>query len=183
MRRLLTTLLIVEIFLLLAGVLYGDKSLLLSSQIAFLSSTLVIIASFSSYQSMVKERLSLLGGDNQELGFDDRDVVDKIEDPYGVFEEREKDRDENLSAEQLLKLEKERLKEEKRGVKEVVKDMKPTFNIFRLLAYAILVVGFLYLNEKKFLIISIYLLSLSIPIATAIWTLLSQQELSNVKKT
>jgi len=89
MGQLITTLLIIDFLLLLIASIFGDKSVILSSQIAFISSTFVIFASFASYKSMVKKRLEALQKDG--VVFDDRDdALDKIDDPYSVFDDSKK---------------------------------------------------------------------------------------------
>jgi hypothetical protein len=135
---------------------------LINSQIAFISSFIVTIASFFSYRALIKRRL-----EQGDIGIDDKDIISEIEDPYDLYDEGETKSDKDLK--EIIKEERDRLKGVKSGAKNVAKSISGIFSPYRLLSYLILVVGFLYLvNSKSFLLLP-YLLGLSVvPIGSLI---------------
>ena len=86
------------------------------------------------------------------------------------MEEEEKDLVETV------KEEKKRLKENKRTLSQTIKDSKAAFSFYRLGSYAVLVLGFLYLNRQGLLDIPSYLVALSIPPIVIVSTLLMNKE-------
>ena len=147
--------LVVELFL--AIVYFIDLEWFINAQVAILSSFLVIVASLFTNQRLVEKRLQ-----NEEEG-DQRDPLDKIDDPYELFEEEQ----EEVNAEELDF--KEIVKEEKKKVKpfqiaNVKQGVKGSFSFWRLGAYLFLVMGFIALKNNAVLNIAVYLASLPIGI-------------------
>lgn len=137
--------------------------------VAFFSSALIIFASRKSYQRYVEKSL-----DNGVYGVDDRDTLDKIDDPFDLYS------DEVVENE---KSEKEILKEEKKKVsiikqkKEILKTLPVNLSILRLVSYALLVFGFIYLKESSNLNITLYLSGITAGILTiSIWSWYNQKE-------
>lgn len=122
---------------------------LLNTQVAFISSLFISLATFLSYNKNVKKRLEGLNEKMDNLG--DRDVIDEIDDPYDLYS----DDVINESEKELTAIEiKTILKEEKDRVKR--NSLKNTFfsgtafiSIYRIAGYVILVVGFFYLTNNK----------------------------------
>ena len=81
--KILKVLLAVDFVLLLASAFFGGKVWVFNTQIGFISATLIMVASVISYRRMVNARV--------ELGIipidDDKDVIDKLEDPYDLYSE------------------------------------------------------------------------------------------------
>ena len=164
---------LVKAFLLANGVLvivsyfFFGLSSLWSTEMGFLSSLLILLASRKSYASMVSSRV--------EAGIvsldADRDIIDKLEDPYDLYsEEIEPETEKDLV--EVVKEAKEANKASRRSVKETVKDSKAAFSPYRLGAYAFLVFGFLYLNRHQMLQIMPYMIALALPIMVMVWVLL-----------
>jgi len=143
--------------------IFASKSALYSFVVAFLTSSIVVLASFKNYKNMVDKRLVDASGEE----FDDRDELDKIEDPYNLYDEMQAN-DEDKSFKDIIKEEKQRLKEQKRPLKQSIADSARAFNYIRLIAYAILVAGFFMLLKSKNLNMAFYLATLILPNIIAI---------------
>jgi hypothetical protein len=128
-----------------------------------------MIASFLSYQKMVKDRVS----NGIVVSEDNRDTIDKIEDPHNLYnEDSELD---NKNIKEIIKDEKSKLKKNRRSIWQVTKDSKPALSFYRLGAYGVLILGFFYLNSNHKLDIKSYLFSLLLPIIAVIVTLMKKK--------
>jgi hypothetical protein len=158
-RKILTALLVTDGLLLFVAALFFDMEVLFNTQIGFLSATLVMIASMISYRRMVNARV-----ENEVITMDiDKDVIDKLEDPYDLYSEEIKE-EEVEDVAKAIREEKARLKENRRSLFEVLRDTKAALSIYRVGAYMLLALGFLYLNRHGILHIPAYLFSLSLPL-------------------
>lgn len=157
-RKLLVALLIADGLLLFAAAIFGSKVAILNTQIGFLSATLVMLGSMKSYRRMIDARV-----EHKIITTDiDKDVIDKIEDPHDLYsEDTPVEEPEDLRS--AIKEERARLKQNRRSIGEVLRDSKGAFSAYRLGAYVLLVLGFLYLNRHGILQIPLYLLALSLP--------------------
>lgn len=163
MNRVINALLIVDIGVVIFCFLSGERLWLINSQIAFVSSSLVLFASLVSYKKMVEQRVAL--GDDGVSG----DVIESMDEKYDFDDDKDK------NPEELLKKVKAEMKQDKRGVLEILKDSKTSLSLYRLLAYGVLILGFLYLNNNHLLHISSYLSSLAIPIIVFVIILLRKK--------
>jgi len=144
---------------------------LYSTQIGYITSTLVMVASIVSYRRMVNARV-----EHNIITMDDsKDVIDKLEDPYDLYSEDVVEEEEKDFVE-TVKEEKKKLKENRRTVYQTIKDTKAALSIYRLGAYALLILGFLYLNRQGLLHIPSYIISLGIPSVILVWVLLKEKE-------
>ena len=152
------SLVLISFLLIGSSIIYAvaSKAELLSFIIAFATSSIVVLASFKNYKNIVLKRLETM----QPQEANSRDTIDKLEDPYGVFDEEEPITD--------IKELKEQLKKEKRGKKEVAKDSLSAFTPLRIFAYIILVVGFFYLLKSGNLDLKYYIPTLIIPNITSV---------------
>ena len=155
MFKIVLKLILIDAVLILFCLLMGEMTWLINSQIGFFSSVLVMLASMQSYKQMVNRGL-LLGA----IPDDGRDTLDKVEDPYELYDEDETD-DTNKTLVDVVKEEREKLKKNGRGFWQTTKDSRASLSFYRLGAYAILVLGFFYLNNNNLLHISTYLISLT----------------------
>lgn len=172
-RKILTVFVTVDILLLLVAIIFFDINFLYSTQIGYITSALVVVASIISYRRMVNARVK----HNIVTMDDSKDTIDKLEDPYDLYsEDVEK---EEKSLDQTVKEEKKNLKENRRSVYETIKDTKAALSIYRLGAYALLIIGFLYLNRQGFLDIPGYIISLGIPSVILVWVLIKEKEQEN----
>lgn len=158
MKKVLFTLLLVDIFLAFIIYVWKGQVWLINSQIAFLSSSLIMLASMQSHKNMVSNALTV-----GAVGDDDRDTLDKLEDPYGLYDEDDKEERGNL-------------KKQSRSVWETTKDAKASFSFYRLSAYALLVLGFFYLNGNDVLELIPYLSFLGIPLFVVVYTLVDNND-------
>jgi len=170
-RKILTVLVTVDVLLILVSIIFFDMKILYNTQIGYISSTLVMVASIVSYRRMVNARVK----HNIVTMDDSKDVIDKLEDPYDLYSEDIVEEEVQDFA-QTVKEEKKKLKENRRTVYQTIKDTKAALSIYRLGAYALLILGFLYLNRQGLLHIPSYIISLGIPSVILVWVLLKEKE-------
>ena len=168
---LLIALTAVDILLLLLAVIFFDIKALYSSQIAYLTATLVMIASLLSYKRMVTARVA----HNIITTDDSKDVIDKLEDPYDLYSE-DIPQDEEKAFAEVLKEEKQKLGENRRSIFQTIKDTKAALSVYRLGAYGLLILGFMYLNRQGLLDISSYMFSLALPFIVLVIVLLADKQ-------
>ncbi len=170
-RKILITLVTVDVLLLLVSIIFFDMKVLYNTQVAYITSTLVMVASIVSYRRMVNARV-----EHKIITVDDsKDVIDKLEDPYDLYSEDVVEEEEKDFA-QTIKEEKKKLKENRRSVYQTIKDTKAALSIYRLSAYAVLILGFLYLNRQGLLHIPSYIIALVIPPVIIVTLLLKEKE-------
>jgi len=170
MKRTINTLLIVDIGIVIFCFLSEERIWLVNSQIGFISSSLVMAASIISYQNMVNSRVDA----GIVVAEDNRDTIEKIEDPYDLYSEDEP-RDEK-SMQDVVKEERERVKKNRRSVWQVTKDSRAALSFYRLGAYALLIMGFFYLDNNEIMNIPAYLTALALPPVIVVITLMSQND-------
>ncbi|MGM0622769.1 MAG: hypothetical protein ACQESH_01985 [Campylobacterota bacterium] len=127
----------------------GNVVWLLNTQVGFVTSALVILGSFWGYQRMVKTRV-----DGGEVPYQ-KDTLDKIEDPYELYDEEQAQQDRDFK--EVIKEEKQKLKENKRSLMQVIRDSRASLSIYRLGSYLLLFIGFMILNNKELLHAQSYL--------------------------
>ncbi|MCF6206051.1 MAG: hypothetical protein L3J47_04040 [Sulfurovum sp.] len=169
-RKILQALLITDGLLIFVSAAFFGMETLLNTQIGFLSAALVMLASMKSYKRMVDARV-----EHEIVTMDiDKDVIDKLEDPHDLYSEEVKEEPvEDVRA--AIKEEKARMKASKRSLFEILKDTKAALSVYRIGAYLLLVLGFLYLNRHGMLQLTAYLLSLGLPPLLVVWTLLKNK--------
>jgi len=170
-RKILTVLVTVDLLLLIISLIFFDIKVVYNTQIGYITSTLVMVASIVSYRRMVNARVK----HNIVTMDDSKDVIDKLEARYDLYSEDVID-DEEKDFAQTVKEEKKKLKENRRTVFQTIKDTKAALSIYRLGAYAVLILGFLYLNRHGILHIPSYIISLGIPSVILVWVLLKEKE-------
>lgn len=165
-KKILNTLLAIDIGILIFCILSGNRDWLYTTQIGFFTSSLVIAASMASYRRMIEKRLEY-GAVPIE---DERDELDKIDDPYDLYEDETSssinEEERELSKEEFVEIykeEKSRQKAQKRSIPEVFRDSKAFLSIYRLGAYGLLILGFFYLNRHDYLHIPSYFFALTVP--------------------
>lgn len=170
--KILKVLIAVDLLLLIGALFFGGKLWVYNTQIGFISATLIMLASLISYRRMVNTRV-----EHGIVTMDDsKDVIDKLEDPYDLYSEDiiQEDTEEDLVS--AVKEEKKKLKENKRSLGQTLKDSKASLSFYRLGAYAVLILGFMYLNRQGMLHIPSYLLALSLPPMIIVIMLVTQKE-------
>ena len=173
-RKILAVLVAVDMLLLVISIIFFDIKVLYSTQIGYITSTFVMIASIFSYRRMVNARVK----HNIVTMDDSKDTIDKLEDPYDLYSEDVEEIEEK-SLTEAVKEEKKKLKENRRTVYQTIKDTKAALSIYRLTAYALLIIGFLYLNRQQLLDIPSYIIALGIPSVILVWILIKEKEHEN----
>ncbi len=171
MIRTLKWLIGIDLILLLVSGLLGRMDWLLNTQIGFISSALVLGASMFSYSQMVYSRLE----SGTAVPDDDRDEIDKMEDPYDLYGE-DAPVDETQQLKEAIREEKQRMKQNRRSAYQTLKDSRASLSILRLGAYLLLFVGFFYLSKNQLLHILSYLIAMALPIVIIVWVLLTKKE-------
>ena len=170
--KILKVLLFVDLLLLLGSLFLGGKTWVYNTQIGFISATLIMIASVISYRRMVNTRV-----EHGIVTMDDsKDVIDKLEDPYDLYSEEITESEEEQDLVEVVKEERKKLKQNRRSLGQTLKDTKAALSIYRLAAYAVLILGFMYLNRQGLLHIPSYLLALSLPPMIIVIMLVTQKE-------
>ena len=144
----------IEILILALNLVSYD--LFLNAQVAFLSSFFIILGSISSYKRFVEQRIPT------QMPADDRDELDKIDDPYNLYDEDQEIDTENTNIKTLMKDEKKRIRQN--SWKHFKLTSSAAVSIFRLAAYLFLVVSFVVLSKNHHLMLLPYLLFLFIGI-------------------
>jgi hypothetical protein len=169
--NILKTLFIIDLLLAATAFIFFDIKAVYNTQIGFISSTLVMFASIISYRRMVNTRV-----EHNIITVDDsKDVIDKLEDPYDLYSE-EVVEEEEADLVETVKEEKKKLKENRRTLFQTLKDTKAALSVYRLSAYVLLILGFLYLNRHELLHIPSYLLALGLPPVIIVVILLREKE-------
>jgi hypothetical protein len=140
--------------------------LFINIEIAFFSAFFVLLGSMYSYAKLVRKRV-----EGYEGG-DERDALEKIEDPYDLYEEEHGDAKEGAEAavdaesvdlKAVIKEEKKRIKATG-GVKNMKKTAPAMVSLYRIIPYGILVLGFIGLKNNGLLSLWPYLAGLGLGI-------------------
>ncbi|MCH9814394.1 MAG: hypothetical protein K0U47_10700 [Epsilonproteobacteria bacterium] len=135
-----------------------------SSQSAFFASLLVTLASYLGYKNMVTKKLE--AGD---IPKEDREFIDEIEDKHDLYGE-EKD------LKEVIKEERAKIVGVKKSTHNLVKSASGALSLFRLAAYGVLFLSFLYLNRHGMLNVTAYLVGLAIVPLTATIAIVFKRE-------
>ena len=156
------------LILLVAGSFISLK-FLLSSQVAFFASLLILAASFRADKRCVETRV--------ENGRDEILAMQNIDDEWDEEEQGIKEaKAQNFS----LKDEKARLKKQKLGLKDM--NLTAAVMPYRLLAYAVLFLGFLMLDRKGALDIAGFLIGLApMPLGALVFGFVSKESADNAQ--
>jgi len=178
MLRMIRWFVAAELLLVVLPFVMGRYDWLLNTQIAFISSSLVLGASMFSYSQMVYSRLE----SGTAIPDDGRDTLEKIEDPHDLYGEEssiDETEDDTATLKDAISEEKQRMKQHRRSLLQVLRDSKASLSFVRLGAYLLLFVGFFYLSKNQLLHIPSYLLGLALPIVITLAVLMSKKEETN----
>ncbi|WP_051505435.1 hypothetical protein [Sulfurospirillum arcachonense] len=134
-----------NIFLIFLSLFMGGLWLI-NTQVAFICSMLIIFASFISYKGMVEKRL-----ENGEIT-QERDLLDKIDDKYELFDEDEQANESQMSKEEFVKFYKQERKKNgglKQTFSNLFKSGRGVFNPFRLGSYVVLCIAMMFLIRQE----------------------------------
>ena len=155
---------IVDVVLIVLSFVIGGKIWLINSQVAFISSVLITLSSFRSYQKLVQSRSS----EYQDEKFNQRDELDKIDDPYELH-------DEDIDFKEVIKKERKKITNFKNSVINLKNSSISAFSPLRLGSYLFLFVLFLYLVKQDIFSVIPYMIGLFIVPIVSIASLLMQK--------
>ena len=167
--NILKTLVVVDVILIFIIVIFFDIKYLYALEIGFVSSSLVMFASLAAYKRMVDTRV-----EHNIITLDDsKDVIDKLEDPYDLYSKDVVEEEKDLV--EVVKDERKKLKDS-RSLYQILKDTKAALSVYRLGAYAVLILGFLYLNRQGLLHIPTYIVALGLPPIIIVFILIQEKD-------
>ena len=139
---------------------------LLNTQLAFISSLLIVMGSFYGYKKIVQKRSATPGPD----------TIDQIEDRFGLYEEQKLPQE----AKELFEREKERVK--KGGaLKHFLHTSGAFFSPYRLIGYGVLALMVLWLIGRGIFEPLSFLLGLAIvPVGTMLYALFVAKDQSSM---
>ncbi len=166
------------LLLVLAGSLGGHW--VANTQVAYITSALVMAASMFGYRQMVHRRLEA----GTVMAEDNRDTIDHLEDPFDLYGEASsghpdmqyKPNADAPTIREAIRDEKQRMKQQRRSLPEIVRDARPALSAYRLIAYGLLLFGFFYLNGHHLFLPLPYLIGLGIPVAVMVAAMMGHGE-------
>lgn len=167
---------ILDLCLIVYALVFNTQIWLLNSQVAFISSLFITIASFLSYRKNIQGRLSNLDLSKKALG-EDRDKIDEIDDPYDLYTEYEEIPEEELTPAKIKEIiTDEKTKIKKNSVKNTIFSATGFLSIYRVLGYVTLIFGFFALNNNKLFIPIAFIIGLGIvPVGVLLSKLLDKK--------
>lgn len=144
-------------FLLIVFALFKSSTWLLNTQIAFACSMLITFASFYAYKGMVTQKV-----EDGVVGDDDFDILDKIEDPHGLYDEPV-----------VEAIQEAEVKPGKIGFKQSIKNLfksyKGALSGYRIASYLLMCVAILVLIRHELFMPMAFLIALAIvPVSSLI---------------
>ena len=141
---------------------FQNKFWLLNTQVAFISSLFIIIASFLSYRKNIQNRLSNLDLSQINEGID-RDKIDEIDDPYDLYTQYKEIPEDELTTEKIKEIiNDEKSKVKRNSFKNTIFSASGFLSIYRILGYGILIFGFFALNNNKVFLPIAFIIGLGI---------------------
>lgn len=125
--------------------------MLSSFLVAMISSMLIVTGSLYSYRNMIRSRVG-----EADVG-DTKDAIDMMDDPYDLYEEEREQ--EITDIKQMIKEEKARQKGN--VLKNTTQNASAMVSVYRLIPYAVLVLGFIALSNTHALSVLPYLIGLA----------------------
>jgi hypothetical protein len=164
-----------DLCLIIYALVFNTPIWLLNTQVAFVSSLFITIASFLSYRGNITNRLSNL--DLSKPSLEDRDNIDEIDDPYDLYTEYEEIPEEELTPQKIKEIiDEEKAKVKKNSIKNTIFSATGFLSIYRILGYATLVFGFFALNNNKIFVPIAFIIGLGIvPIGVLVSRVLSRK--------
>ena len=166
---------ILDAVLIVFSFFQDNEYFLINTQVAFVSSLFISLGTFLSYRNNVSKRLDGLEENKNNLG--QRDTLDELDDPYDLYSEEIIHEDKELSAQEIkniLKFEKENIK--KNTFKNTLFSSGAYISDYRIFGYALLIIGFFYLNNNIIFSAYAYLIGLTIMPISALFLSLSAKE-------
>jgi hypothetical protein len=176
-RRVIYTLLSVDSGVALFTFLQGNYIWFINTQIAFFTTLGIVFGTYISYRKSVLKRVESYDPQTPQ-----QDDIDKIDDPYQLYDDEESEKSsidivnkDEVDEKKLLKEEKANLN--KNTIRNTVKSFGAYSSIYRLVGYLFLVLGFFYLQSNNLLDVASYIIGVSIaPISLIIATFLIKKQ-------
>jgi len=149
---------IIQLFI-FASYLYSS-AIFANIEVAFLSALFIIVGASYAYKRMVLAKVA------SDEYVEDRDLLDKIEDPHELYDGKEINDapPEELNLKEIVKEEKAKVKVF--NVQNMKHGIKGSVSLFRLVPYLLLILGFIALKNNNILDLWVYLPSLFVGILT-----------------
>lgn len=152
---------LLDLCLLIYSFVFQNAIWLLNTQVAFISSLFIVIASFYSYKRNIQNRLSNF--EASKASAEDRDKIDEIDDPFDLYSEYEEIPEEELTPKKIKEIiQEEKTKVKKNSLKNTLFSAGGFLSIYRILGYGILIFGFFALNNNKIFIPVAFIVGLGI---------------------
>lgn len=162
-KKILVFIVVLDLILIMYG-FFKPSNWLLNSQLAFVCSLFVTLASFLSYKRMIQKRLEL--GD-----VDSKDLIDEIDDRFDLYDEKDETEYKDLKA--IIKEQKSKFTP-KKSVKNLTQSIGGLLNPLRVLSYLTLFLSFLYLINSHNFDMAAYLIGLAVvPLGTLLGSIYS----------
>ena len=153
---------LLDFCIILYSLFFQNKFWLLNTQVAFISSLFIIIASFLSYRKNIQNRLSNLDLSQINEGID-RDKIDEIDDPYDLYTQYKEIPEDELTTEKIKEIiNDEKSKVKRNSFKNIIFSASGFLSIYRILGYGILIFGFFALNNNKVFLPIAFIIGLGI---------------------
>lgn len=153
---------LLDFCIILYSLFFQNKFWLLNTQVAFISSLFIIIASFLSYRKNIQNRLSNLDLSQINEGID-RDEIDEIDDPYDLYTQYKEIPEDELTTEKIKEIiNDEKSKVKRNSFKNTIFSASGFLSIYRILGYGILIFGFFALNNNKVFLPIAFIIGLGI---------------------
>lgn len=168
--------LVLDAVLILYGFIFQNVIWVLNTQVAFVGSLLVTLASFLAYRRNVNNRLSTLEEKSEHQSLEDRDKIDEIDDPYDLYSEYEEIPEEELTTEKIKEIiNDEKSKVKKNSLKNAFTSAGGFVSVYRIFGYGSLVFGFFALNNNGIFLAVPFLIGLGVvPLGTLLSKLFSK---------
>ncbi|WP_164968514.1 hypothetical protein [Arcobacter defluvii] len=142
--------------------IFQNNIWLLNTQVAFVSSLFITIASFYSYKKNIQNRLSNLDLSKSST-LENRDKIDEIDDPYDLYTEYEEIPESELTPEKIKEIiNDEKSKVKKNTFKNTLFATGGFLSLYRVIGYGFLIFGFFALNNNKIFIPIAFIIGLGI---------------------
>jgi hypothetical protein len=153
---------LLDLCIVLYALIFQNNLWFLNSQVAFVSSLFITIATFLSYKRNIQNRISNLDMTQSNQSFD-RDKIDEIDDPYDLYTEYEEIPESELTPEKIKEIiNDEKSKVKKNTFKNTLFSAGGFLSIYRILGYGVLVFGFFALNNNGIFLPLAFILGLGI---------------------
>lgn len=153
---------VTDLCLIAYSLVFENKLWLLNTQVAFVSSLFITIASFLSYKRNVQSRISNLDTSKQS-STEERDKIDEIDDPFDLYSEYEEIPEEQLTPEKIKEIIKdEKTKVKKNSFKNTLFSAGGFMSVYRIIGYGFLVFGFFALNNNKLFLAVPFMVGLAV---------------------